>query len=178
MTDTPFRSWTSPVKHRRSGLKSTGEELCPVLAGPDQLLKFRIQDDCPSARGTERTGLTSEEIGGAVQFDQAQPFEIRQERNGEGSVTVWLSGELDMVGCEDFEAAVRTLNGSGLREITIDLAELTFIDSSGIRALLESKRLAEENGQILLVRVPDNGQVRQVLELTGVDNVLDGAGPG
>jgi stage II sporulation protein AA (anti-sigma F factor antagonist) len=90
---------------------------------------------------------------------------------------VWLSGEFDMASCEDFEAAVRTLNGDGLREITIDLAELTFIDSSGIRALLESKRLAEEKGQVLMVRVPDNGQVRQVLELTGVDHVLDGAGP-
>jgi anti-anti-sigma factor len=88
-----------------------------------------------------------------------------------------LSGEFDMVGCEDFEAAVRALSGDQLREITIDLAELTFIDSSGIRALLESRRLAEEEGLVLLVRVPENGQVRQVLELTGVDSVLDGAEP-
>jgi anti-anti-sigma factor len=112
-----------------------------------------------------------------VEFDQAQPFEIHQERNGDGSVTVWLSGEFDMVGCEDFETAVRALNGGGLREITIDLGEVTFIDSSGIRALLETKRLAEEEGLVLLIRVPENGQVRQVLELTGVDRVFNGAGP-
>ena len=112
-----------------------------------------------------------------MEFDQAQTFEIRHEKTGADAVTMWLSGEFDMAGCEDFETAVRALNGDRLRELTIDLGELTFIDSSGIRALLESKRLAEEEGLMLLVRVPEDGQVRQVLELTGIVRVFDGTAP-
>jgi anti-sigma B factor antagonist len=111
------------------------------------------------------------------EFDQAQPFEIRHERNGSDAVVVRLSGEFDMAGCDDFDAAVRALSGDGLRQVIIDLAGLTFIDSSGIRSLLNSKRRAEEHGIVLAVRVPEEGQVRQVLELTGVDDVFDGAGP-
>jgi anti-anti-sigma factor len=112
-----------------------------------------------------------------VEFDQAQPFEIRHERKGADAVTMQLSGEFDMAGCEAFDATVRELHVNGLNALTIDLAGLTFIDSSGIRSLLETKRRADEEGLALLVRVPKDGQVRQVLELTGVDNVLDGVGP-
>lgn len=112
-----------------------------------------------------------------VKFDQSQPLEIQQERNGADAAVVRVSGEFDMAGCGEFDAAVRALSGDGLRQVTIDLAGLTFIDSSGIRSLLDSKRRAEEHGLVLFVRVPEDGQVRQVLELTGVDHVLDGAGP-
>ena len=103
-------------------------------------------------------------------LDQAQPFEIHQERNGADAAVMRLSGEFDMAGCEDFETAVRTLGQDGLRQVVIDLADLTFIDSSGIRALLDSKRRAEEQGMALVVRVPEAGQVRQVLELTGLES--------
>jgi anti-sigma B factor antagonist len=111
-------------------------------------------------------------------FDRTQPFEIHQEQDSAGTVVVKLFGEFDMAGCSNFEAAVKSLqslNGDPLRKVVIDLAELTFIDSSGIRSLLDSKRRAEEHGLALVVRVPEAGQVRQVLELTGVDHVLDGA---
>ena len=112
-----------------------------------------------------------------MKFDHTQPFEIHQVQNGSNAVVVKLSGEFDMAGCADFEAAVRALGADALRKVVIDLAELTFIDSSGIRSLLDSKRRAEEHGMALVVRIPAAGQVRQVLELTGVDHVLDGAGP-
>ena len=82
-----------------------------------------------------------------------------------------------MAGCDEFDAVVRMLGADGLREIVIDLSELTFIDSSGIRSLLDSKRRADAQGVALVVRGPENGQVRQVLKLTGVDHVLDRADP-
>jgi len=112
-----------------------------------------------------------------MKFGQAQPFEIHHDRNGSGAVVVRLSGEFDMAGCDEFDAVVRMLGADGLRKIVVDLAELTFIDSSGIRSLLDSKRRADAQGVDLVVRGPENGQVRQVLELTGVDHVLDGADP-
>ena len=109
-------------------------------------------------------------------FDQAQLFEIREERT-RAAVTLRLSGEFDMAAYDEFGAAIKGLNGDGLAEVVIDLAELTFIDSSGIRALLVSKRQAEESGLAYRVRIPENGQVRQVFELTAVDELLDGTGP-
>jgi anti-sigma B factor antagonist len=110
-----------------------------------------------------------------VEFDQTQPFEMRQDREGADALTLTLCGEFDLGGCEEFEGVIRGLDGTG--KLVIDLAGLTFIDSSGIRALLASKRRAEEAGVELSVHVPENGQVRQVLELTGVDRVFNGAKP-
>jgi anti-anti-sigma factor len=107
-----------------------------------------------------------------VGFDKAQPFEIHHERTGDGTVKMRLSGEFDLAGCEEFEAALSAVHGNGLLRLVIDLAELTFIDSSGIRALLDSRRRAEESGVELVVSRPQNGQVRQVLELTGVDQMI------
>ena len=79
----------------------------------------------------------------------------------------------------DFAAAVQSLslNGDRPQKVVIDLTGLTFIDSSGIRSLLDSKRRAEEHGVALVVRVPGDGQVRQVLELTGMDHVFTTATP-
>ena len=113
-----------------------------------------------------------------MKFDQAQRFQVQHERNGADAVVLKLFGEFDMACCDDFEAAVQSLNGDPLRQVVIDLGGLTFIDSSGIRTLLDSKRRAEEHGVVLVVRVPQEGQVRQVFELTGVDRVLDGVDAG
>jgi anti-anti-sigma factor len=60
-----------------------------------------------------------------------------------------------------------------VRELVIDLAGLTFLDSSAIRTLLEAKRRAAHDGlDPFVVLPPRNGQVRKVLGLTGIDEAF------
>jgi anti-sigma B factor antagonist len=108
-------------------------------------------------------------------FDKGQPFEIREEWPGSSALTLRLYGEFDLACRERFEAAFERLTRKEVRELVIDLAGLTFMDSTAIRTLLEAKRWADQDGLDLLVALPRDGQVRKILQLTGMDEVLSAA---
>lgn len=107
-----------------------------------------------------------------MMFEKTEPFEIREERTGASALTMRLYGEFDLACREQFHAALQRASQNGLRELVIDLAGLTFLDSSGIRSLLEAKRWGDQDGLLLSLVLPLDGQVRKTLELTGVDRAL------
>lgn len=55
-----------------------------------------------------------------------------------------------------------------LREIVVDLVELSFCDSSGLNALVQARRTAEDHGRQLTLRAP-RPQFLRLLKLTGAD---------
>lgn len=81
-----------------------------------------------------------------------------------------LVGELDMSTVEKLDAALRAAPEG--EEIMLDLTALTFIDSSGIQALL--RYVASRNGRagdstlVLVGAVPN---VRRALEIVGIDRI-------
>lgn len=80
-------------------------------------------------------------------------------------------GELDLATVEILEAAVETAINEGFNRLVIDLTALSFMDSTGMRALLvTSQRLAEENGTLGVVLT--GGPVARALAVTGVDRLL------
>ena len=57
----------------------------------------------------------------------------------------------------------------------LDLSELTFMDASGLHAILTARaRLAEADGRFVLLK--GCRQVQRMFELTGVDSALEFAG--
>ena len=125
----------------------------------------------PGGRGG--SGLpASYGFGGAVTFHRGQPFEIRKEPTGPSSLTIRLYGEFDLACRERYEAEVARIGENGVRELVIDLAGLTFLDSSAIRMLLQTRRSSDGDGFDLFVILPEDGQVRKVLDLTGVVSAL------
>ncbi|HTJ36201.1 MAG TPA: STAS domain-containing protein [Dactylosporangium sp.] len=92
---------------------------------------------------------------------------------------VALSGECDLAAREHCMEALMTAVGSA-RTVVVDLAELRFIDSSGVHALVTAHRAAVERGGRLNV-VNAGGMVAHVLDITGVGGLLsprDGARDG
>jgi anti-anti-sigma factor len=82
---------------------------------------------------------------------------------------VAFSGEIDMAVAEEVNAALETWPSAG-GPVTIDLSDVTFIDSAGIGALLRAAAALGERGCIIVHGA--NGPVKKVFELTGV-----GSGP-
>jgi anti-anti-sigma factor len=78
---------------------------------------------------------------------------------------VELHGELDVVSADGLADALVQVAGSSL---VVDLSDLTFIDSSGIAALVVARNriLADERGQLVLSR--PGGIVRKALEIVGL----------
>ena len=86
----------------------------------------------------------------------------------EGSRTVVVGGELDMGTVPQLTAYLDELLRSP-GDITLDLTTLSFIDSSGIRALLQTSRRLKGKGNVVL-RGP-GAHVSRVLEMVGLDAV-------
>jgi anti-anti-sigma factor len=89
----------------------------------------------------------------------------------EGRVAYVLKGELDMAGGESLVRRVTELAASTTGRIEIDMEEVAFIDSSGVRALLRLHEAAVSSGRAMSVRnlTPD---VRRLLDLIGVTELL------
>jgi anti-sigma B factor antagonist len=87
-------------------------------------------------------------------------------------VRVTLSGELDLATSGQVERDVHALLERGFEDIVVDLRELTFIDSSGIHALLECRRSARQLGARLAVILAP-GIVTRAVELCRVRDQLD-----
>jgi anti-anti-sigma factor len=96
-------------------------------------------------------------------------FEIRLADEGGVSV-VTVSGELDLATVARFEETIR--DQLAAQPVRLDLAGLTFMDSSGVRALDGLLReLAPKAWRLSIV--PDlQDSVRQILEITGMIDVL------
>jgi anti-anti-sigma factor len=87
-------------------------------------------------------------------------FAVRADAEG----VLWLTGEFDLAALDEFQTVVDAVLDAQ-REIVLDLSELTFLDSTGIRAILV---VAGRVGGGVIIRRP-TPPVRRVLDLVGID---------
>jgi anti-sigma B factor antagonist len=84
------------------------------------------------------------------------------------SVLVAVTGELDAYSTPSLEGLVGSLQAEGCVNFTLDLSQTTFIDSSGLRALLAlHTRLSEGATGGLALQSP-SGPVTRLLTITGL----------
>jgi anti-anti-sigma factor len=82
-----------------------------------------------------------------------------------------LTGELDIASAPILEATIASLCGNGTSAIVLDLSELTFMDSTGLRAMLAADKLCAGHGQTFSLSGA-TGPVQRLFELTGVTGAL------
>jgi stage II sporulation protein AA (anti-sigma F factor antagonist) len=82
-----------------------------------------------------------------------------------------IEGELDMAGCPGLDRALREAEQTQARRIILDLEALTFIDSSGLKALVNSESaLAEQRERLELTR--GKGQPANMFRVSALDRAL------
>jgi anti-anti-sigma factor len=82
-------------------------------------------------------------------------------------VAASLSGEIDMSNAADLEAAIERAIPNTAHGVVLDLSELTYLDSAGIRMLIGLANRFRWRRQQLCVAVPEDSRVRRVLDLAG-----------
>ena len=60
---------------------------------------------------------------------------VEDRPSGDGH-TLALAGELDIATAPDLEAMIHSLCADGAGEIVLDIGQVSFVDSSGLRAIL------------------------------------------
>jgi anti-sigma B factor antagonist len=84
------------------------------------------------------------------------------ERDGDGMIIV--HGDIDVAGGPILDAAIREREGDGA--VVIDLGDVFFIDSSGLRSLLGASRRARERATTVTLKKV-GAEVHRLLEITG-----------
>ena len=94
-----------------------------------------------------------------------------EERNEGSAWVLAASGELDLRTSPQLEERLDRVWASGAELVILDLRQIEFMDSTGLRVLLGAHQRAQETSRrFALVRGAD--QVERVLTLTGVRDLL------
>jgi anti-sigma B factor antagonist len=84
---------------------------------------------------------------------------------------VQLSGELDLSSAPTLEGELSDLLSANPESLIVDLGSLEFIDSIGLRCLLNATERAAATGTSMQFLAP-GGQAGSILELTGLRHKL------
>lgn len=103
--------------------------------------------------------------------ESAPTFRARVE-DGPERVLVVAEGELDILGAPRLAAAIPA---TGASPIVIDLAAVQFMDSTGLRALLEARTAAAAAGRPFALARPSPAvsRVLELVDLTGEFEVVE-----
>jgi anti-sigma B factor antagonist len=89
----------------------------------------------------------------------------------DGTVSLALEGELDLAGARQLEESLAAAEREGPARLVVDMGRLAFIDSTGLRLLLQADARAREHGYELVLR-PGEPAVQRTFEVTGTLAVL------
>jgi anti-sigma B factor antagonist len=105
------------------------------------------------SEGETTSGLRKDPVAG-----------VRREN---GSVVVSLAGELDLYNASDVREALLTACAEEPQRLVVDLAGVTFIDSTALGVLIEA-RSRLENRRAFMLAAPGL-EAKRALEISGLD---------
>ncbi len=94
-------------------------------------------------------------------------FEIRETADDDDAARLTLIGELDIAVADGVQERLRRLSESG-RRVRLDLSQLDFIDSSGVRAIVLGLKHARQGGHALDVDRQISPTVKRMIEIMGI----------
>jgi anti-anti-sigma factor len=88
------------------------------------------------------------------------------------SIRLALAGEFDLSNASQVEDALKEVEGDRPALLVIDLRELTFMDSTGLRVMVSADaRARDDSRRLVVVQGPES--VHRVFRITGLDDHLD-----
>jgi anti-anti-sigma factor len=101
----------------------------------------------------------------------SKPLELRIEHD-QGAPRLVVSGELDLATAEELESKLKQLEAAGPPLLVVDLRELEFMDSTGLRTVIAADaRARDRSARLVIVRAPE--EVDRVFRLTRMDQHLE-----
>ncbi|WP_157244946.1 STAS domain-containing protein [Nonomuraea typhae] len=89
----------------------------------------------------------------------------------DGGTLIGVTGELDCATIGDLAAYITQAHPDAARPLILDLAALTFLDSTGLHLLLDLHHYEDRHGGSLHLATPHE-RVTRVLRITGTDRLL------
>lgn len=83
-----------------------------------------------------------------------------------------LTGRLDIAGVDAIAETFTELSVDTRRQIIVDVSEVNFLVSFGIRELITNAKLIQQRGGRMVIVVGTNKAVLKTLETTGIDTLI------
>jgi anti-sigma B factor antagonist len=98
-------------------------------------------------------------------------MQVTVEGQQSGAAIVRLAGRLDLLSAAEVRQQLMATVAAGHPHLVVDLADVEFMDSTGLGCLVSGLKVARlAGGDLRLARPPD--QARTILQLTTLDRVL------
>ena len=94
---------------------------------------------------------------------------IVKKANGT-ALTLALEGRLDTTTAPDLEVVVKNELGD-VNALTIDLSELEYISSAGLRVLLAAQRIMNQQGEMSVIGCSED--IMEIFDVTGFSDILN-----
>ena len=99
--------------------------------------------------------------------DKIMQIQVREEN---GTKVVMVEGRIDTVTAPEFEKTLLAELAT-TEELKIDLEQVAYVSSAGLRAFLNGQKYANKNGiEMILIHVADT--VLEVFDMTGFSDIL------
>ena len=102
--------------------------------------------------------------------DGWRPFRCDALPAGE-ELRIVVEGELELDSADIFRSVLTHHIDKGFRSVVLDLGGVTFIDSSGLRAVIEASRAATGRG-LRFAAVPGPPSVQRIFAITGTADMF------
>jgi anti-anti-sigma factor len=99
-----------------------------------------------------------------------EEFVVDAHHDGDALIIV-LAGEFDLATAHRVRETLTRAMSEPRRRLTVDLSEVTFMDSSGVHVMLDLHKLCRDTGSTLSIR-PGPPNVQRVFELTRLVDYL------
>jgi len=83
-----------------------------------------------------------------------------------------ISGRLDIPGTGEIEGKFAALAATDKHPVVVDLTEVSFLASIGIRAIITNAKAQLQRGGKMVLFVGDNAGVAKTLQMTGIDSLV------
>lgn len=131
---------------------------------------YHFRDGRLQRQSTHASREAALEALSALRLLEHATFGVAEDVGRDGEQVIRVRGELDIESAPDLERVLLRARPAGER-VVIDLAELKFMDSTGLRVLLRARAAAEDaRWEIAMRNVPPT--IRRLFDMTGVHAAL------
>lgn len=95
-------------------------------------------------------------------------MEIKKEKNG-NELTLFVIGRLDTTTAPQLESELKQ-SISGVEKLILDLKDLEYLSSAGLRVLLSAQKVMNKQGEMVVRNV--NETISEIFEVTGFVEIL------
>lgn len=113
-------------------------------------------------------GIILSHYGGLPLWKRNIAMQITSTKENE-KLTVFISGRVDTTTAPDVDDYINA-NAQGITELTLDIKDMSYISSAGLRVLLKTQKMMNKQGSMKVVNAQSD--VMEIFDMTGFSDIL------